>query len=210
MRSAIAALITATACATPAVTTTFSTDDIYAAHFTTAWAAYAAQTASDPPDQPTHRSREQRTLQVVINAPVAVVFARFSDVNQHFGLHPLLRHVVTHELSRTDGLRERRFTAIEDVDVGFGVVVPVETHAVTRIDAAHHRYTTESWTDPGVITRQIFVFTAVDNDLTRVDETITFEAPLLLLPTAVDGGFHAHSHFMAVVKSAIQGGKAKR
>ena len=212
--SLVVAALLLSSCATPSPSSSssssasssssFLTDEVYAAHFAQAWAAYTAQTASDPPDRKTSRSREQRTLRIEIDAPVDEVFAVFSDVHQHFGLHPLLRHVVTHALIDDDSRRERRFTAVEDVPVGFGVVVPIETHAVTRIDAARHRYTTESWTDPATITRQIFVFTDVGDGVTRVDETITFEAPLVLMPTAVDGGFGAHTRFMTAAKQRIE------
>lgn len=221
-RSLVLAALLLSSCATSSSSTSssFLTDEVYAAHFTQAWAAYTAQTATDPPDRPTSRSREQRTLRIEIEAPIDEVFAVFSDVHQHFGLHPLLRHVVTHalvDIEEEDGdsddddgdgdgtaRRERRFTAVEDVALGFGVVLPIETHAVMRIDRTHHRYTTESWTDPATITRQIFVFTDVGGGVTRIDETITFEAPLLLLRTAVDGGFGAHTRFMAAAKQRIE------
>ena len=211
MRNALllSVALLSSSCATT-TTTSFLNDDVYAAHFAEAWTAYAALTAAEPPDRPTSRSRVQRVLHVEIAAPREAVFALFSDVHQHFGLHPLLRHVVTHDLIDLDtAVRERRFTAVEDVPIGFGVVLPVETHAVTRIDRARFRYTTESWTDPATITRQLFVFRDLGDGVTRVDETITFESTVLLIGTVVDGGATAHARFMSLAKQRLeQGGGA--
>lgn len=209
----LASLLLSTTPATtppPTTTTTPPAVGVDVEHWNAAFAAFAAHEAAHPPTQPTYTTvRVQRVLDVDVHAPIERVFAAFSNVGFHYQRHALLRGATTWALLPRDdvgpGVVERRFTAIEDVPLLPGVSLPVATYARVLVDEARHRFTTESWTEPSTITRQVWTFTEHDG-VVHVHETITFESSAALMATVVEGGVSAHTAMFVALKRDLEAG----
>jgi len=194
-------LVLTTACATAVPTDTSAV----AARWQQAFVAYTAHTAAHPVDQPTRRARVSRVLTIDIAASPDRVFAAWTNVSGHVHRHPLLRGVMTHARTTDDvsGIELHTFTAFEEVPLG-PFVLPIETHARSRLDPIHHRFTTTTWDEPATITRQIVVVSALADGTSRVSETLDFESDPMLISTAVDNGIAAHRALMVALKAELE------
>lgn len=195
----------ATACATTPLPTDTAA---VAARFQQAFVAYDALTAAHPVDQPTRRARVSRVLTIDVAASADRVFAAWTNVAAHTQRHPLLRGVITHGRTTDDasGIETHDFTAFEEVPLG-PFVLPIETHAKSRLDSKHHRFSTITWDEPATITRQIVVVVAHADGTSSVSETLDFESDPMLISTVVDNGVAAHRALMRALKADLEGGQ---
>lgn len=197
-----AALLSAAAPASAQTTTTSPTYE----QWQTAWDFYRFWECADPRPWEPRRVRTV-TLTETINAPIADVFAYYSDINNHYGHHSFLRDVVEHErYTRADGIEVRNFTAVEEIPLADGLSTLSNTHAQQRLDASAYYYETDTWTLPNVVTHQQISFESVAGD-TRITEEITFEAHWSLIDFTVDGGVSAHTATLASIKAAFEAGE---
>jgi hypothetical protein len=204
MRVLLAAslVLLSTACATTALPTDTAA---VAARWQQAFVAYTAHTAVHPVDQPTSRARVSRVLTIDVAASPERVFAAWTNVSGHVQRHPLLRGVMTHARTVDDvsGIELHTFTAFEEVPLG-PFVLPIETHASSRLDPIHHRFSTTTWDEPATITRQVVVVSARADGTSRVSETLDFESDPMLISTAVDNGIAAHRALMLALKADLE------
>ncbi len=198
-------LLAAMACATTPVPTDTAA---VAARWQQAFVAYNAHTAAHPVDQPTRRARVSRVLTIDVAASADRVFAAWTNVAGHTKRHPLLRGVITHARTTDDatGIEAHDFTAFEEVPLG-PFLLPIETHAKSRLDSMHHRFSTTTWDEPATITRQIVVVTAHADGSSTVSETLDFESDPMLISTVVDNGVAAHRALMLALKADLEAGR---
>ncbi|WP_031157809.1 hypothetical protein [Streptosporangium roseum] len=161
---------------------------------------------STPPLPGSGRSRDTARISIEIDAPVERVFAAYSDINHHIGMHSFLKRVVTHDDRSQDGTRTIDFTAIEEIPYE-GAIVTSKTHAQQRIDHAGLRYETDTWSLPGVVTHQKILFKERDNGKTEVIERLTFDADTSLIDFVVTNGVASHEQTQAALKQAIESGE---
>ncbi len=199
---AVSLFLLLTACATTALPTDTAA---VTARWQQAFSAYNAHTAAHPVDQPTRRARVSRVLTITIAASPERVFAAWTNVSGHVQRHPLLRGVMTHTRTTDDvsGIELHTFTAFEEVPLG-PFVLPIETHASSRLDPIHHRFTTTTWDEPATITRQVVVVSALADGTSSVSETLDFESDPMLISTAVDNGIAAHRALMLALKAELE------
>lgn len=204
----LSSLLAATSCATTAVPTKPTETAAVAERFQRAFVAYDAHTAAHPVDAPTHLARVSRVLTIDVAAPADRVFAAWTNVAAHTKRHPLLRGVITHARTVDDdtGIEAHDFTAFEEVPLG-PFVLPIETHAKSRLDSMHHRFSTITWDEPATITRQLVVVTAHANGTSTVSETLDFESDPMLISTVVDNGIAAHRALMLALKADLEAGR---
>ncbi|MFD9128197.1 SRPBCC family protein [Kitasatospora sp. NPDC059571] len=161
-----------------------------------------------PPGPPGGRLRRlvEHTLTIDIEAPARRVFEVYADVRNHMGAHSFLQRLVMHAEAAQQDVRTVDFTAFEAVPVA-GVRVSTAVHVRQRIDHRNLTYETVTWSSPAVMTRQKVVVTALDDGRTRVDETLAFEANLLLARFAATRGTAAHLATHHHLKTAIETGR---
>ncbi|MEV1242391.1 SRPBCC family protein [Nonomuraea sp. NPDC050022] len=182
-------------------------DPLLATQWQLAWDTYRFYEHLTGPLPLDGRTAVTRDLPIDIDAPLDHVFAAYSDINHHIGLHPFLKRVATHADYVQDGLRYVNFTAVEDVPVTDGVPVTVNTHAQQRVHAAEYFYETDTWTMPNVVTHQRIDFTDLGGGRTRVTEHLTFEANVLLIDFTVTNGVSSHQQTQVALKEAIESGR---
>jgi uncharacterized membrane protein len=144
------------------------------------------------------------TLPITIDAPLDHVFPVYSNLNSSLGRHPFLMDVLDHRSYTEDGAAVREFIAIEGVPAG-SASIPARTVGQQRVYAADHRYTTETWSAPGVITQQEITFSE-EAGSTTVTEHLTFKAPALLIDFTVQNGTSSHIENQQVLKRDIENG----
>jgi hypothetical protein len=183
------------------------TDPVLAAQWQIAWDTYHFYEHLTAPLPVNGRTAQTRDLSIDINAPIDHVFAAYSDINHHLGIHPFLKRVATHADYVQDGIRYVNFTAVEQIPVVDGVPVTANTHAQQRLHVADHFYETDTWTLPNVVTHQRIDFTDLGGGSTRVTEHLTFEANILLIDFTVSNGVSSHQVTQAGLKAAIESGR---
>ncbi|MFI6512502.1 SRPBCC family protein [Streptosporangium sp. NPDC050855] len=181
-------------------------DPLVAARWQVAWDTYRFYECLTAPLPVTGRSRAERDISIEIDAPVQHVFDVYSDIENHLGIHPFLRRVITHRDRTENGVRLVDFTAVEDVPVA-GVPVTSETHAQQRLHRDALFYETDTWTLPNVVTHQKIVFEDLGQGRTRVTEHLVFEASVLLIDFTVTNGVSSHQRTQAGLKEAIESGE---
>ncbi|GGP86214.1 SRPBCC family protein [Streptosporangium pseudovulgare] len=200
--------------ATALVLTTFSgparadapeSDAELAAEWQAAWDTYRFYDSA-PPRPGSGRSWEKARISIEIDAPVERVFAAYSDINHHIGMHSFLKRVVTHDDRSQAGTRTIDFTAIEEIPYE-GTIVTSKTHAQQRIDLTGLRYETDTWSLPGVVTHQKILFKERDHGKTEVIEHLTFDADTSLIDFVVTNGVASHEQTQAALKQAIESGE---
>ncbi|GAA1295996.1 hypothetical protein Psi02_12040 [Planotetraspora silvatica] len=182
------------------------TDAQLAAEWQAAWEFYKFYECATAPLPLTGRSQVKRDISIDIDAPIEHVFAAYSNVNNHLGLHSFLKRVVTHEDRTEAGTHYIDFTAIEDIPVVAGIPVTSKTHAQQRIHPDGFYYETDSWSLPNVVTHQKIVFEELGDGGTRVTEHLTFEASVLLIDFTVTNGVSSHEETQEGLKEAIESG----
>ncbi|MGC5010193.1 SRPBCC family protein [Streptosporangium sp. DT93] len=183
-----------------------ATDPLVAARWQAAWNTYRFYEFLTAPLPITGRSRVERDISIEINAPVEHVFDAYSDFENHLGIHPFLRQVITHRDRTENGVRLVDLTAVEDVPIA-GLPVSSETHAQQRLHRDELFYETDSWTLPNVVTHQRISFEDLGQGRTRVTEHLVFEASILLIDFTVTNGVSSHQQTQAGLKEAIESGE---
>lgn len=176
-----------------------------AAEWQAAWDTYRFYD-STPPLPGSGRSRDKACISIEIDAPVEHVFAAYSDINHHIGMHSFLKRVVTHDDRSQAGTRTINFTAIEEIPYQ-GTIVTSNTHAQQRIDHDGLRYETDTWSLPGVVTHQKILFKKLANGKTAVTEYLVFDADTSLIDFVVTNGVASHEQTQAALKQAIESGE---
>jgi hypothetical protein len=202
----LASALVLTTFSSPARAETPETDAQLAAEWQAAWDFYKFYEYAAAPLPVTGRSRVSRDISIDINAPIEHVFVAYSNVNNHVGLHPFLKRVVTHKDWTEAGTHYINFTAIEEIPVVAGAPVTSKTHAQQRIHPDGFYYETDSWSLPNVVTHQKIVFEDLGGGRTRVTEHLTFEASILLIDFTVTNGVSSHQETQARLKQAIESG----
>lgn len=169
------------------------------AYWEATWAQY--QFISKRPLLQTGLTETTRELSIDIAAPRETVFDIYSNVYNALGRHSFLREIVPIRC----GAHHFDFTAIEDVPLG-PVVLSLRTVSRQVFDRPFS-YTAETYDRPETITHQTISFTALSPTLTRVVESLSFEATPLLINTAVSGGVEAHTAVQQSLKAAIEAGE---
>ncbi|MEU4830891.1 SRPBCC family protein [Streptosporangium sp. NPDC023615] len=182
------------------------TDPLAAARWQAAWDTYRFYECLTAPLPITGRSRVERDISIDIDAPAEQVFDAYSDIENHLGIHPFLRRVLTHRDRTENGVRLVDLTAVEDVPVA-GVPVSSETHAQQRLHRDELFYETDTWTLPNVVTHQRISFEDLGDGRTRVTEHLVFEASVLLIDFTVTNGVSSHRRTQAGLKEAIESGE---
>ncbi|MDP9869486.1 MULTISPECIES: SRPBCC family protein [Streptosporangium] len=190
----------------PARADTPQSDAELAAEWQAAWDTYRFYDSAPPPSPGSGQSREKAMISVEIDAPVEQVFDKYSNINNHIGMHSFLKRVVTHNDRLQAGTRYIDFTAIEEIPYE-GAIVTSKTHAQQRIDRAALKYETDTWSLPGVVTHQKIVFEEVDGGKTRVTEQLVFDADTSLIDFVVTNGVASHQATQAALKQAIESGQ---
>ncbi|MER5318205.1 hypothetical protein [Streptosporangium roseum] len=201
-----AAALVLTAFSGPARADVPQSDAELAVEWQTAWDTYRFYDSSPPPLPGSGRSRDKASISIEIDAPVEHVFAAYSDINHHIGMHSFLKRVVTHDDRSQAGTRTIDFTAIEEIPYQ-GTIVTSKTHAQQRIDHAGLSYETDTWSLPGVVTHQKIVFKELDNGKTEVTERLIFDADTSLIDFVVTNGVASHEQTQAALKQAIESGE---
>ncbi|WP_326824983.1 hypothetical protein [Streptosporangium sp. NBC_01756] len=161
---------------------------------------------STPPLPGSGRSRDKARISIEIDAPVEHVFAAYSDINHHIGMHSFLKRVVTHDDRSQACIRTINFTAVEEIPYQ-GTIVTSNTHAQQRIDHDGLRYETDTWSLPGVVTHQKILFDELANGKTAVTEYLVFDADTSLIDFVVTNGVASHEATQAALKQAIESGE---
>lgn len=202
-----AAAFVLTALSAPASADTAESDAEIAQEWQTAYDTYHF-TDDTPPAPGSGRSRATTSISVDINAAAVPVFSKYSDFNNHLGMNPFLKRVVTHKQWSTedDDVTYRNLTAIEEIPYE-GTTVVSKTHAQQRLHKEDLYYETDSWSIPNVVTHQKIVFTRLSGTKTRVTENLTFEADSSLIDFVAANGTAAHQQLQTALKQAIESGQ---
>ncbi len=200
----LAAAFLLTAFAGPARADAQDADAAIAQEWQTTWDTYNFSDTT-PPAEGSGRSRVTTSISVEIDAPAARVFPAYSNFNNHIGMNPFLRRVVTHKDWWNAGTRSINLTAIEEIPYE-GTVVVSKTHAQQRLHPDQLYYETDSWSFPGVVTHQKIVFTQLKGGKTQVTERLTFEADNDMIDFAATNGVAAHQQLQGALKQAIESG----
>ncbi len=181
----------------------------YVETWDTTWATYEADVAAGP--AASGLDVQSQSISTVIDAPVDEVFAIYANVYNAVGINPDLDSVVAIHHTFSGGLPTFDFIALESIPLGGGVILQAQTVAQYRFfdDPFAPYYDSDSYDQPGIITHQHVVFTAVDCSHTQVTEYLTFEAPPVYLTETVEGGVYAHELIQAGFKAAIESGTLK-
>ncbi|WP_030923322.1 hypothetical protein [Streptosporangium amethystogenes] len=199
-----AAALVITVFSSPASADTPAGDTQLAAEWQTAWDTQKFYDTT-PPAAGSGRSRAQSSISITINASAKKVFAAYSNINNHVGMHSFLKRVVTHKDWFKNGKRHINFTAVEEIPYE-GAIVTSNTHAQQRINADALCYETDTWSLPGVVTHQKIVFTKLTSGKTEVTEYLTFDADTSLIDFVVANGVASHEVTQAGLKQAIESG----
>jgi hypothetical protein len=179
----------------------------YVQIWNTTWAQYQAEEAIPLPERGV--VVQSQDLPIVINRPIDEVYDIYANVYNAIGLHPFLKQIIPIRYEFTDGVPTLDFIALEDIPLPDGTIFHGVTVAQQRFHERHHYYDADTFDQPGVITHQHIVFTAIDCDHTQVVEHLTFEAPPALIAEAVQGGVFAHQAVQAGLKTNIESGVLK-
>jgi len=163
-------------------------------------------TDNTPPAPGSGRSQVTNSISVVINAPASTTFCKYSDFNNHIGMNPFLKRVVTHKEWRAGATTYRNLTAIEEIPYE-GTTVVSKTHAQQRLHPNKLYYETDSWSEPNVVTHQKITFTALPGGKTKVTENLTFEADDSLIDFVAANGTASHQQLQQALKQAIESGE---
>ncbi len=194
--------------ATTSAPTCTETPNAYTAGWQTDWAAYqAAQQGSGSAGSATGSAdvSQSADLPITINAPIAHVFAAYSNLQNDIGRHPFLQAIYTHSTCSDGVTTTIDFTALENIPMG-SVTYPAQTEAQQNIVAGSYYYTTDSYDQPGVITHQKVTFVDNGNNTTSVNEHLTFITNPLLESFTVQNGVWSHQVCQAAIKAAIEAG----
>lgn len=127
------------------------------------------------------------------------VYDIYSNVTNAQGLHPFLVGwtPIRYTSSRLD------FIAYEDVPYQ-GAILNLSTIARQKFDRWSFSYDSETFDQPGIITRQHVTFTEIGHRQIQVTEHLVFETYPELIDTAVQGGVYAHLLVQAGLKAQIE------
>jgi hypothetical protein len=173
----------------------------------TTWATYQAEEAIPLPQRGV--VVQSQDLPIVIDAPIDDVYDIYANVYNAIGLHPFLKQIIPIHYEFTHGVPTLDFIALEDIPLPDGTIFHGVTVAQQRFHERNHYYDADTFDQPGVITHQHIVFTAIDRDHTQVVEHLTFEAPPELIAIAAQGGVLAHAAVQAGLKTNIESGALK-
>ncbi|MDP9848867.1 SRPBCC family protein [Streptosporangium lutulentum] len=201
-----AATFVLSALSSPAQADTPESDAQLALEWQTAWDTYRFYDSTPPPHPGSGQSRAESSISITINAPIEAVFAKYSNINNHVGMHSFLKRVVTHKDWSKGRTRSVNFTAIEEIPYE-GATVVNKTHAQQRINRDKFFYETDTWSLPNVVTHQKIVFEKRSGGKTEVTEHLTFDADTSLIDFVVANGVSSHEVTQAALKQAIESGE---
>lgn len=141
----------------------------------------------------------------VINGKAKAVYDIYSNVNNALGLHPFLTAITPIRHDR----RTYDFLSYETIPLPDGTLFPSITMAQQKFDRKNLVYTADTYTAPGVITRQTITFTKLPNCQVRVTERLTFETSPLFIDQAAQGGTFAHIQVANGIKAKIEAGQLR-
>jgi len=164
------------------------------------WDAYQALVAIPPADR--GYATASQDLSIVINGDLDDVFDIYANALNAQGLHPFLTTIsfVRHTRTSLD------FIAYENIPLPDGSVFPGVTIAQQRFDRRHHRYDTDTYDAPGIVTHQHVTFTKIGPHQTMVTEHLSFEAPPDFIELTAQGGVFAHQLVQLGLKQQIEAG----
>jgi hypothetical protein len=168
------------------------------------WATYLAEEATPLPQRGV--VVQSQDLPIVIDRPIDEVYDIYANVYNAIGLHPFLKKIIPIHYQFPHGVPTLDFIALEDIPLPDGTIFHGVTVAQQRFHERDHYYDADTFDQPGVITHQHIVFTAIDRHHTQVVEHLTFEAPPDLIALAVQGGVFAHQAVQVGLKTNIESG----
>ncbi|RMI35351.1 hypothetical protein EBN03_03470 [Nocardia stercoris] len=200
--------------AAPTAPTCTNTPNSYTAGWQSGWATYqAAQSGGSGSSSGSSTGSasgsatlsQTADLPITINAPIAHVFAVYSNLQNDIGRHPFLQAIYTHSVCSDGVTTTTDFTALENIPMG-SATYPAQTEAQQNVVAAGYYYTTDSYDEPGVITHQKVTFVDNGNGTTSVNEHLTFVTNALLESFTVENGVASHQQCQAAIKRDIENG----
>lgn len=141
-------------------------------------------------------------LTIVINGKAKDVFDIYANVNNALGLHPFLKKIVPIRNTKTT----YDFLSYEDIPLPDGSIFNSITMAKQRFDRRNLVYYADTYTFPGIITRQTITFTQLPNCQVRAVEHLVFETSPTFIAQATQGGVFAHFLVQQGLKSKIEAG----
>ncbi|MEV6982745.1 hypothetical protein AB0M95_16000 [Sphaerisporangium sp. NPDC051017] len=169
-----------------------------------AWDTYKFYDTT-PPAPESGRSRATADISIEISAPVKRVFEKYSNFNNHIGMHPFLKRIVTHREWCRHGTRYVNLTAVDEIPYN-GAIVLSNAHAQQRIHEEDLYYETDTWSLPGIVTHQKIVFKRLSSGKTKVTEHLVFDADTSLIDLVVTSGVSSHQQTQRGLKTAIERG----
>jgi hypothetical protein len=179
----------------------------YVKIWNTTWATYLAMEAIPLPQRGV--VVQSQDLPIIINRPIDEVYDIYANVYNAIGLHPFLKQIIPIRYEFPHGVPTLDFIALEDIPLPDGTIFHGVTVAQQRFHERNYYYDADTFDQPGVITHQHIVFTAIDCEHTQVVEHLTFEAPPDLIALAVQGGVFAHQAVQVGLKTNIESGVLK-
>jgi hypothetical protein len=176
----------------------------YVQIWNTTWAQFQAEEAIPLPQRGV--VVQSQDLPITIDRPIDEVYDIYANVFNAIGLHPFLKQIIPIHYNFAHGVPTFDFIALEDIPLPDGTIFHGVTVAQQRFHERHSFYDADTFDQPGVITHQHIVFTAIDADHTQVVEHLTFEAPPALIAIAVQGGVLAHQAVQVGLKASIESG----
>lgn len=164
------------------------------------WATF--QFLSSLPLEARGMVQASQDLPITINGSTKKVFDVYSNVYNALGLHPFLVKLtpIRYTNDRFD------FLSYEDIPLPDGTIFNSVSAAQMRFDRAHNVYEVDTFTAPGVITRQRITFQNVGHHQTAVNEHLVFETTPEFIGLATQGGVVAHAIVQQGVKAKIEAG----
>jgi len=141
-------------------------------------------------------------ISIVINGKAKAVYDIYANVNNAIGLHPFLKRIVP--IANTHTVYD--FLSYEDIPLPDGTIFPSITMARQTFDRQNLVYTSETYTFPGIITRQTITFTELPNCQVQVTEHLVFETSPVFIEQATQGGVFAHFLVQQGIKAKIEAG----
>ncbi len=141
-------------------------------------------------------------LPITIDEKQKKTFDIYSNVYNALGVHPFLVKITPIRVTKD----RFDFLSYEDIPLPDGTIFNSVSAAQMRFDRAHNVYEVDTFTAPGVITRQRITFTKTGPHSTLVNEHLVFETTPEFIGLATQGGVIAHSIVQQVVKTKIEAG----
>jgi hypothetical protein len=137
------------------------------------------------------------------NQKTKKTFDIYSNVYNALGLHPFLVSITPIRV----GHDTFDFLAYENIPLPDGTIFPSITTCRMHINRAQGFYEVDTYTAPGVITRQKITFQKTGPRSTFINERLVFETTPDFIGLATQGGVFAHVAIQQGLKTKIEAGQ---